>query len=158
MTCLSTAEISRIKDMSKQLQYQSPTTTTTTTTKNNMFGRVGVQGNGSNQPVGNGVGVGECMSYYNVGSFEKICKSKSTTKITTTNDNDNDDTKHDRQHDEPRSRRPCGPPKDPSCGLPKQSRRRTPKRGVGASAGTDFPAWSRVGELRCTAWVGDHRV
>ena len=67
--------------------------------KNNRFGRIGVHGNGSIQPVGkSGVGVGECMSYYNVDSFEKICKSNvhNTTKITTTNDNDNDDTKHDR--------------------------------------------------------------
>ena len=61
VTCLSTAEICRIKDMSKQLQDQSSTTTTTTTTKNNMFGRVGVQSNGSNQPVGRvGVGVPRC--------------------------------------------------------------------------------------------------
>ena len=95
LACLSTAEIRRIKDMSKQLQDQS---STTTTTKNNMFGRIGVQGNGSNQPVGRvGVGVGECMSYYNVDSFKKICKSNNTTKITTTNDNDNDndDTNYD---------------------------------------------------------------
>ena len=72
------------------------------------------------------MGVGKCMSYYNVDSFEKICKSNNTTKITTTNDNDNDDTNYDRQHDEPRSRRPCGPPKDPSCGLPKQAAGVTP--------------------------------
>jgi hypothetical protein len=149
LACLGTAEISRIKDMSKPLQDQHQSSTTTTT-KNNMFGRIGVQGNGSNQPVGRvGVGVGECMSYNNVVSFKKICKSNNTTKITTTNDNDNGDTNYDKDsttshvhagHVDRQKTRVAGSPK---------RRRRNPKWCVGASPGTGFPG--RVGELSTAA-------
>ena len=86
LVCLSTAEVSKLRDISEQLQDQSPTTTTT-------YNNDGVRDR-------YGLGDGKCMSYYNVDGVE-ICKSIANTTSTTSttkrrrHDDDNDDINDD---------------------------------------------------------------